>query len=163
MNRTRKICALMGTAVVCAGLLGGALAGASNGIQFTEFDVEGPFYVDCVDEYVYFKEHIKIAYHEFETPSGNFHVVDKWTFTLTGEGESTGRLWAAVLPSPTTMNFGPAQTTTIFIKGVVRALTDDTPAFFWDLTYQSTVNANGEMVFQRGDGIPVARCLGKKN
>ena len=161
MNRKRKLGMFTNMTIALVMMLGVSSANADNGVQFSEFDVAGDFYVDCLNEYVFFEEHVRISNHEFVTPSGTYHLVDNWTFTLTGLGESTGRLWAGVLPSPTTVNIGPAETTKVFIKGVVRPLTDDTPPFFWDLTYQATVNANGELVFERGEGVPVVRCLGK--
>jgi hypothetical protein len=151
-----------GTAVVSAALLSMAPADAANGIQFDGFDVEGTVYVDCLGENIDFKEHIDIAFHEFVTPSGNYHLVDNWTFTITATGAATGRTWAGVLKSPGQVNAGPGEVAQFSIRGVLRSLDKHEPGFFWGLTFKTTMNANGELVVERGSFDTFVRCNGEK-
>lgn len=160
MNLTARLGISAGTAMVAAAVLGVPPAGASNGIQFSENDVEGSVYVECLGESIEYKEHIDIAFHEFETPSGTYHMVDNWRFTLTATGESSGRKWAGVLTAPAQMASGPAEVFQVSIQGVMRSLTKHEPAFFWGLAFKTTVNANGELVVERGSFDTFARCLG---
>ena len=50
MNLTARLGISAGTAIVAAAVLGVPPAGASNGIQFSENDVEGSVYVECLGE-----------------------------------------------------------------------------------------------------------------
>lgn len=145
----------------CVGLLTVSVASADNGIQFDEFDTGGELYIDCLGEVIAFQEHIKTAYHAFETPAGTYHVVDKWTFYLTATGLTSGRQWYGSLPSPGQYNSGPGEVNQFAIRGVIKGVTPDTPNFAWTGYYKSTVNANGVLVVERGSDFS-ARCLGKK-
>jgi hypothetical protein len=152
-----------GSAFTLAALIGAPYAYSANGIQFDEFDVSGSVYIECLGEFIDFQEHIRIAYHEFLTPSGNYHLVDSWTFTLTATGASTGRTWAGVLPWPGGVNAGHAEVVQFNVQGVIRSITKQTPNFFWGQTYKTTVNANGDLVVERGsfDEFNI-RCTGPK-
>lgn len=163
MKLTKSLGTAAGLAITSAALMSVPSADASNGIQFSESDVSGSMYVDCLGEFIDFEEHIRIAYHEFVTPSGNYHLIDSWTFTLTATGASTGREWAGVLPWPGRINAGHAEVVQFNVQGVIRAITKHTPSFFWGQTYKTTVNANGELVVERGsfDEFNI-RCNGKK-
>lgn len=149
-------------AAACAGLLITSAATSGNGIQFDEFDDGGDLYIDCLGEVVAFEEHIKTAYHEFATPSGTYHVVDKWTFHLTATGLTSGRQWFGRLPSPLQYNSGPGEVLQYAIRGVIKGVTPDTPNFVWTGYYKSTVNANGDLTVERGSDF-AATCLGKKS
>lgn len=142
-------------------LLVGVGAAASNGIQFDEFDTGGDLYVECLGEILAFEEHIEVASHVFETPSGTFHVVDNWTFYITATGTISGRQWYGKLASPFQYNGASAQVQQYAIRGVLRGVTKDTPGFAWTGFYKSTVNANGEMVVERDSGGFSASCRGK--
>jgi len=144
----------------CVGLLTVSAAMADNGIQFDEFDTGGDLYIDCLGEVIAFEEHIKTAFHEFEAPSGTYHVVDNWTFYLTATGLTSGRRWYGSLPSPGQYNAGPGEVSQFAIRGVIKGVTPDTPNFAWTGYYKSTVNANGALVVERGSDFS-ARCLGK--
>ena len=145
----------------CVGLLTVSAATGGNGIQFDEFDSGGELYIDCLGEVIAFEEHIKTAYHEFATPSGTYHVVDKWTFYLTATGLTSGRQWYGSLPSPGQYNSGPGEVNQFAIRGVIKAVTPNTPNFAWTGYYKSTINANGDMTVERGSDF-AATCLGKK-
>lgn len=151
-----------GAALVSAAMLNMPPADAANGIQFDEFDVEGTAYVECLGEDVSFMEHIDIAYHEFLTPAGNYHLVDTWTFTITATGTATGRTWAGVLKSPGQVNGGPAEVAQFSIRGVLRSLDKHEPGFFWGLAFKTTMNADGELVVERGSFDPFVRCNGSQ-
>jgi hypothetical protein len=149
------------SAIVFAALLSMPPADAANGIQFDEMDFAGSVYVDCLAEFIDFNEHVDIAYHEFVTPSGNYHLVDTWKFTITATGQATGRTWAGVLTSPGQVNAGPGEVAQFSIQGILRSITKHAPAFFWGLTFKTTVNANGELVVERGSFDTFVRCNGK--
>jgi hypothetical protein len=146
--------------VACLAVFGGASVMAANGIQNDEFDASDELYVDCLGEVIEYEEHIDIRFHEFETPSGNYHLVDRWTFTLTATGMTTGRMWFGVLQSPGELNSGPSEVFQYAIRGVIRGIGNDTPNFAWTGSYKSTVNANGELVVENDSGGFLARCLG---
>ena len=150
MKLTKILSTAVGLAITSVALLSVPSADAANGIQFDEFNVSGSIYIDCLGEFIDYEEHIRIAYHEVVTSSGNYHLVDSWTFTLTATGASTGRMWAGVLPWPGRINAGHAEVVQFNVQGVIRAITKDTPSFFWGQTYKTTVNANGELVVERG-------------
>jgi hypothetical protein len=158
----RNIFGLSGSSVIAfAALLGLPSADAANGIQFDEMNFAGSAYVDCLGEFVDFEEHVDIAYHEFVTPSGNYHLVDTWKFTIMATGQATGRTWAGVLSSPGEVNAGPGEVAQFSIQGVLRSITKHAPSFFWGLTFKTTVNANGELVVERGSFDTFVRCNGK--
>ena len=161
MNLTKSLGTATGSAIVSLALLSAPSADAANGIQFDEMDFAGSVYVDCLGEFIDFEEHVDIASHEFLTPSGNYHLVDNWKFTLTATGQSTGRMWAGVLTSPGQINAGYAEVAQFSIQGVIRSITQHTPSFFWGLTFKTTVNANGELVVERGSFDTYVRCNGK--
>ena len=145
----------------CVGLLTASAATSGNGIQFDETDGSGELYVDCLGEVLAFEEHYKIAYHEFETPSGTYHVVDNWTIHLTATGLTSGRVWYGRLPSPLQYNSGPGEVLQYAIRGVIKGVTPDTPNFAWTGYYKSTINANGDLTVERGSDF-AATCRGKK-
>jgi len=157
-----RLSLLAASAFITAGMFGSAPATAGNGIQFDAFDASGSVYIDCLDEFIDYEEHIDIAFHEFMTPSGNYHVIDNWTFSLTATGASTGRTWVGVLQSPGQINDGPADVMQWSIQGVIRSLTKGAPNFFWGFNFRSVVNANGDLQVLQDSGGTYARCLGNK-
>lgn len=161
MNLTSRLGIFAAAAIAAAALLSVPPAVASNGIQFSEDDAEGIVYVECLGEDIEYKEHIDIAFHDFETPSGTYHMVDNWRFTLTATGVNTGRRWAGVLTAPAQLNDAPADVFQVSIQGVMRSLDRGEPGFFWGLTFKTTVNANGELVVERGSFDTFARCVGR--
>lgn len=158
-----KLCQIASAALGCLALSAGSAAWANNGIQFSETSASGEIYIECLGEYIAFEEHIDMAFHQFVTPSGTYHMVDKWTFALTATGMTTGREWAGVLQSPTQLNGGPGEVLQYAIRGVIRGITKGAPNFAWTGSFKSTVNANGELVVLRDTEGFAARCLGKKN
>ena len=140
-------------------------ASANNGIQFSEFDFQDEsFWVECLAEEVDVHQYVRAAYHEFETPSGTYHLIDNWRITVMWTGKSTGRTWVGRNVSPFQWNAGPGETNQWVYKGVQKPLTGDGPSFFYSADFKVTVTANGVLVVEReaesvqSDRI---RCLGK--
>jgi hypothetical protein len=162
-------------------LLVSTSAFANNGVEFYEFDFyDGRVYVECLDQEVDIHQYVTGTYHEFETPSGNYHLLDNWRITLTwtgfvpgsggaepdeGEGVTTGDTWVGRNVSPFQLNIGPGETNQFVYKGVQKPLTGDGPMFFYGTEFKVTVNANGDLVVERLPEEPFSdrvRCLGKK-
>jgi len=122
-------------------------AAANNGIQTGEFDVFQPdFYIACLGESVQFEGKTFARYHEFETPSGNYHLVDNWRYAWEFTGLLSGRTWFARGVSPFTLNIGPGATQQWAEVIVAKPVTGDGPKFILQVNFKATVNANGELV-----------------
>ena len=152
---------ILTAAVAFAVILSISSASANNGIQFSEFDVEETLYIGCLGEDVFADQTIAVASHAFVTPSGNFHLVDNWEFTILWTGVATGRTWAAKLRSPFQLNIGPGETNQFVVKGVNHPLTGDGPRFFYSVYFKVTVTANGDLAVLRDSEGYSVRCLGK--
>ena len=139
---------------------------AGNGIQFSEFDFyDGRFYVACLGEEVDVHQYVTSAYHEFDTPSGTYHLIDNWRITLMWTGVTTGRTWVGRNVSPYQLNIGPGMTEQFIYKGVQKPLGGDGPMFFYGTEFKVTVTANGEQVVERMPQEPFGdrvRCLGNR-
>lgn len=73
-----------------------AFARDPKGIDFIEFaeHVASPGYcVPCLRENISGTRVFATRYHEFETPSGTFHLVDNWKITAYFSGLLTGPSW----------------------------------------------------------------------
>lgn len=146
---------------------GGAFAKdpVGNEVLPFEFDVE-PFYTDCVGEITTGQAVGETRYHEFTTPSGTFHLIDNWRFTVYRVGTITGRVWIGHAVSPFQMNTklekGGVQQWVSNIKFV--PVDEKSPAFFYMDDFKITVNANGELVVLHEEDLVGAnfRCLGPK-
>jgi len=147
---------------------GGAFAKGPIGTQVLEFEFDNPpIYVDCINEVVTRHVVVESRYHEFETPSGTFHILDKWQYSAYHVGTTTGRVWVGEGVSPFQLN-------TKLEQGAVQqwvstgkfiALGEQAPVYLYKDTFKFTVNANGELVVLHeedltGEGF---RCLGRKN
>ena len=130
-----------------------------------EFDVES-FYIDCIGEITNGHAVGEARYHEFETPSGTFHIVDQWRFKVYRVGTITGRVWVGYAVSPFQMNTklekGGVQQWVSNIKFV--PVDENSPAFFYMDDFKITVNANGELVVLHEEDLVGAnfRCIGPK-
>ena len=130
-----------------------------------EFD-NPPVYNDCVGEIV--NGHVvgETRYHEFETPSGTFHIVDQWRFKVYQTGTISGRVWVGYAVSPFQMNTrvekGQVEQWVSNIKFI--PLDEKAPAYFYNDDFKITVNANGELVVLHEEDLVGAnfRCLGPK-
>ena len=153
--------------ILTVGLLAGlmampAFAGDSRGIEFTEEESVWETYVPCLAEYIDEFAVIRVSYHEFQTPSGTFHIVGNWQVTSLWLGQNSGDEWVGHGNSPYQLN-GKLE------KGVVeqfvsnyhmKPLSADAPPIKVQFRFKVTVNANGELVIDRFDES--YRCLGPK-
>lgn len=148
-------------AAVCLGLSTTQMATAGNGIQFGEQTQAGEIYIDCLGEMIAYEEVIRTQFHEFTTPYGTYHVIDSWKFYLTATGMTSGRQWYGILPWPFQGNIASGQVFQYVVRGMIRGVTPDTPNFSWTGDYKATINANGDLVVERGSEL-TATCRGKK-
>ena len=145
----------------------GAFAKDPVGNEVFSFEFDNPpVYIDCLGEIV--NGHVvgETRYHEFTTPSGNFHVVDQWRFNVYHVGTISGRVWISRAVSPFSMNVtlekgGVQQWVT---KGMFVPVGETAPAYVYMDSFKITVNANGDLVVLHeedltGEGY---RCLGPK-
>jgi hypothetical protein len=166
MIHSRKLVAL--AASVSATLFISAAA-ANNGIQKYEMNAHNQNYVACLGEDVAFDINITGSYHEFETPSGKYHLVDHWQYTWEFTGVLTGRTWFAQGASPVTWNVGPGETYQMGENLVARPVTGDGPKLRLHYRFKTTVNANGELVvliddvdlLNGGNHLDFIQCIGK--
>ncbi len=165
MKRGRKLLVLL-TAVSAILFLPSVLA--RNGIQFIEFDFEEEppgLYVECLGEYTLGHLYVTAATHEFETPSGTYHYIDHWRYTVVLTGVSTGRTWIGRGVSPWVENIGPGETVQWAVKEMMKPLTGDGPKFMSKQAFKVTVTANGDLIVLREppeEYSDSTRCLGQK-
>lgn len=166
MIHSRKLVAL--AAGVSATLFISAAA-ANNGIQKYELNIHNENYVACLGEHVAFDIKVLGSYHEFETPSGKYHLVDHWQYSWEFTGLLTGRTWFAKGASPVTWNVGPGETYQQGENFVAIPITGDGPKFKLHYRFKTTVNANGELVvliddadlLNGGNHLDLIQCIGK--
>jgi hypothetical protein len=161
---TKLSISLLATAVA-AFAASGAFAKDPVGTQVLEFEFDNPpVYNDCVGEVVTRHVIVETRYHEFGTPAGTFHILDKWQFKTYQVGTVTGRVWVAQGVSPFQLNTklvqGEVQQWVSIAKAI--PLDEQAPAYFYKDDFKITVNANGELVVLHeedltGEGF---RCLG---
>ena len=146
--------------------LAGTLS-ADNGVIESKFDFDFVMPAPCLGENVLTKIFVTARNHAFSTPSGNYHALDKWQFTLVGVGESTGREWAGRGVSPGGDNVTRNGEKFFFTEsGLMRPISvpglDDGPWFRFNHVYQVRWDADGNLVMEMAKGFdPNVRCLGK--
>ena len=164
----KKLIASMFAVAALMLVAGGAFARDPVGNEVLPFEFDNPpWYNDCVGEMV--TRHVvgETRYHEFETPSGTFHIVDQWRFKVYQTGTISGRVWVGDAVSPFQMNTRVEKGQVVQWVSNIRfvPLDEHAPAFFYMDDFKITVNANGELVVLHeedftGEGF---RCLGPKN
>ena len=146
----------------------GAFARDPVGNEVLPFEFDNPpVYIECLGEIV--NGHVvgETRYHEFETPSGAFHIVDQWRFKVYHTGTISGRVWVGVAVSPLEMNVkvekGEVQQWVSNIKFIAPG--EKAPTYFYEDDFKITVNANGQLVVLHEEDLVGAnfRCLGPKN
>ena len=154
-------------AAACALVLSISPASSKNGIDKYEWEINfTDFYVACLGEMLSGDVSIVGKYHEFETPSGKYHLVDNWQYTWVLTGQTTGRVWFARGASPFVLNVGPGETFQYGESFVARPVSGDGPKLRFHYRFKVTVNANGELVVLNDglDGVPSEdwyECFGK--
>ena len=151
--------------VLALGLLLGpmalsAFAGDSRGIEFTEVKDSWKPYVPCLNEEVFDSFVFRLAYHEFETPSGNVHIVGIWKVTSYWTGVNSGWEWIGRGNSPGAENYklDKGEVVQFVSNYLYKPLSSGAPRVKVQFRLKLTVNANGELVVDRFDES--FRCLG---
>jgi hypothetical protein len=161
INRT-----VVGTIILSAIALASG-ASAKNGVETYKLDLGfSDFYVACLAEMISGEIEVSGRYHEFDTPSGKYHLVDHWNYLVTLTGQTSGRVWFARGVSPFVLNIGPGETFQYGEAFVARPVSGDGPKLRLNYRFKATVNANGELVVLNDgtDGVPpedIYECLGK--
>ena len=100
MKRMLITCALAGLAFI-------ANAEPSNGIQQTDWEFQlfgGPLYIPCVGESVTGTVHVTTRSHSFDTPSGNFHLVESYYGTVSMYSVDSDNTWIGHFAIPQNHN-----------------------------------------------------------
>jgi hypothetical protein len=153
-------------AMLCALALNSGVS-ANNGTDKYETSLSFPgFYVACLGEMVSGDVLIDGLYHEFDTPSGNYHLIDHWKYTVELTGLTSGRKWFGRGVSPYVANIGPSEAFQFQDNWMVRPVFGDGPKIRVHIRFKITVNANGELVvlIDDTDGVPQEdwyQCFGK--
>ena len=141
-------------------------AQSNNGTSEVMYSVPWSMYVECLGETVEGTIYVVARGHNFETPSGTSHFIDKWTTTLDFVGVSTGRQWFGRGLSPAgghSVKNGEsffytdrAKLDPVSVYGI-----EDGPSWIWNLTMQVRWDEEGELTKEfinfAGGGF---RCLG---
>jgi hypothetical protein len=153
-------------AIVCAMALHSG-ASANNGIDTYEtgFSFSG-FYSACLGEMVSGDVSIVGLYHEFDTPSGKYHLIDHWRYTIELTGMTTGYKWFGGGFTPWVSNVGPGESFQFQDNWMVRPIYGDGPKVRVHIRVKVTVNANGELVVLHDDTDGLLpedfyQCIGK--
>lgn len=158
---------LIAVAAMLSALVLHSGASASNGIDTYETSVSYPdFYVACLGEMVRGEISLVGLYHEFDTPSGKYHLVDHWRYSVELTGLTTGNKWFGRGFSPWVLNIGPGQAFQAQDNWRVRPVSGDGPNIRVHLRIKMTVNANGELVVSNDDFASAPQedwyqCFGK--
>jgi hypothetical protein len=149
-----------------AGLAG---AGPSNGIQETYWEFQlfgGPLYVPCVGESVTGTVHVTTRSHSFETPSGNFHLVESFFGTVSMYSVDSDNTWIGHFAIPQNRNVKVKQGETYRYIGRENYVPDEGNGrhFFIKYAWIFSINANGEL--NVAQELPASifdafRCVGK--
>ena len=163
----RKLIGSLSAIVALTLVASGVFAKDPVGNEVLPFEFDNPpVYNDCVGEIV--NGHVvgETRYHEFETPSGTFHIVDQWRFKVYQTGTISGQVWVGSGVSPFEMNTklekGEVQQWVSNIKFFAPG--EKAPAYFYEDDFKITVNANGELVVLHEEDLVGAnfRCPGPK-
>lgn len=154
--------------LITLGFVGPGDAGASNGIQHTDWTFQlygGPLYIPCVGESVTGTVHVTTRSHSFETPSGNFHLVESFYGTVSMYSVTSDNTWIGHFSIPINQNVKIKQGQTFKWVSRENYVPDEGNGvhFFFEPTYIFSVNANGELHVARDvpGGFNAFRCVGK--
>ena len=149
--------------------VGLAGAGPSNGIQHTDWEFQiygGPLYIPCVGESVTGTVHVTTRSHSFDTPSGNFHLVESFYGTVSLYSVDSDNTWIGHFAIPTHNNVKIRQGETYRYIGRENYVPDEGNGRHFFITYAwiFSVNANGELNVVGGypdSFLSGVRCVGK--
>lgn len=143
MIRTRNI-AVLGVAVFGAVL--GTSAMANSMWQIIEFDEPMELgYISCLGEELNGHVWYTIKLREFETPSGNSHLIYYWTWESEWIGQSTSRVWISSAKSPGAEHASKGEVGQWTSHELALPVVGDGPRFRYNMRAKYTVNANGEL------------------
>jgi hypothetical protein len=160
------------TALSFSGLAG---AGPSNGIQHTDWTFQlfgGPLYIPCVGESLTGTVHVTTRSHSFDTPSGNFHLVESFYGTVSLYSVDSDNTWIGRFAIPQIRNVKVKQGETYRYVDRENYVPDEGNGrhFFLRFAWIFTVNANGELnVVREFPEFPdpflydAVQCVGKPN
>ena len=155
------------TALSFSGLAG---AGPSNGIQHTDWTFQlfgGPLYIPCVGESLTGTVHVTTRSHSFDTPSGNFHLIESFHGTAFLYSMDSDNTWMMhfTIPQIRNVKFKEGETYRYVERDNVVPDEGNGKHWFFEMTWLFTVNANGELnvVSEFPDPIlyEAFRCVGK--
>ena len=167
-NRKLQSLFIVLTTLFFVGLAG---AGPSNGIQHTDWEFpwlgEEPVYIPCVGESLNGTIHVTTRSHSFDTPSGNFHLVESFYGTVSLYSVDSDNTWIGHFAIPTHNNVKIRQGETFKVIQRENYVPDEGNGrhFFFEVLWIFSVNANGELNVARDNvdwvGFDNFRCVGK--
>ena len=164
MKMTKISAAILAAAI--ATILGSS-AIAKGMWQTVEFDE--PFdigYVSCLGEELSGHVWFSIRYREFETPSGNSHYIDSWTWNSELVGQATGRVWLGKGGSPDSIQAAKGEVNQYTSHEIAFPVVGKGPRLRFNQRFKYTVNANSELkvLFEPPENLSDwFRCLGQKD
>ena len=164
MQMTKISAAIFAASI--ASLVG--LSALANGMwQTDEFDESFDIgYVSCLGEELVGHVWFSIRYREFETPNGNSHYIEYWTWDSELVGQATGRVWLGKGKSPGSFQAAKGEVGQFTSNELAIPVVGKGPRLRYNQRFKYTVNANGELkVFSEPpeDLSDWFRCLGQKD
>ena len=145
----------------------GSSAAATSMWQTLEFDEPSPItYVGCLGEEVSGHVWYSIRYREFDTPSGNSHYIEYWTWDAEMIGLATGRVWLSKGKSPGSFHAAKGEAGQWTSSELAIPVVGDGPRLRYNMRFKYTFNANGELkvlALPPDDVNDWFRCLGPKD
>ena len=166
-NRKLQSLSIFLTTLFFVGIAG---AGPSNGIQHTDWEFQlygGPLYIPCVGESVTGTVHVTTRSHSFDTPSGNFHLIESFYGTVSMYSVDSDNTWIGHFSIPINSNVQIKAGETFKWVSRENYVPDEGSGrhFFYEPAWIFSVNANGELNVAReeidGIGFDDFRCVGK--
>ena len=135
------------TTLFSVGLAG---AGPSNGIQTTDWEFQmfgGPLYIQCLGESVTGTVYVTTRSHSFETPSGNFHMVESFHGIVYAYSADSDNTWISHFTIPQIRNVKFKQGETYKYVERDSFVPDEGNGRHWfaEQIWIFNVNANGEL------------------
>ena len=167
-SRTKTLLLITALTTLFFGSLVGA--GPSNGIQHSDWTIPifggGTPYIPCVGESLGGTIHVTTRSHNFDTPSGNFHLVESFYGTVYMYSATSSNTWIGHFAIPQIQNtkIKQGETYRYIERGNYVPDEGNGRHFFFDQTWIFTVNANGELNVVSefpDDPFDSFRCVGK--
>jgi len=161
MKLTERVVALAAAVVAC---IFGSTTMADSLWQTIELEGDNPpFYLDCLGENVIEHYWVTIVSREFESPSGNSHYIEHWTYDSLWTGEDTGHKWLSQGQSPGSFQVMKGEVGQWTSRARAIPVEEDEPSFRFNTRFKYTVDANGDLrvsYLPPADLNDIFRCLG---